>query len=575
MDLLVRRYLSIRSAHTPYLFLKDKIVYLSDITGIPIPWIYYAGRHDILFPWEERVGDMLPSPRGYLAFLSDEGGNEEWQLYLYDGEGISRISEGGINRLGVWSDDGRLLVFSSNVENGVDFFIYEYDVDKGVVRKVVELDGDNVPSEWLGNGRVLVVHRNTNLDSDVYLVDLEKGTAKNLTRHGGEAIHAYPVHLGEGKVALVTNRGSEYAGIALLDLGQGQLSYLVRGSWDVEFLRASRDKSLVVYGVNEDGRTALYVTTKTFSLAHRASLPIGVVQHVDVGRDLVALALSSPLYGLEVWTYYVKYAPEKLTESPKLGTGPFVEPRAEGFESFDGLEISVLIYDAGEKTPVLVYLHGGPEAQERPEFKPLIQLLVKLGVTVIAPNYRGSSGYGRSFVHLDDVDRRWDAVRDIGALVDWIESRGRYSGRMCVYGGSYGGYLALMSLAAYPDVWACGVELCGIVNLVTFLENTKPWRRRYRIPEYGDPEKDRELLLNLSPIAHADKIKAPLMVVHGVNDPRVPVSEARQLVSKLRELGREVEYVELEGEGHGIAKVHNRVKVYSKVVEFLMKHLKA
>jgi len=574
MELLVRRYLSIRSAHTPHLLGEGRIVYLSDVTGVPIPWVYEFGKHDVLFPWEERVGDLLPSPKGVLAFTSDEGGNEEWQIYLFFGDRISRVSEGGINRLGAWSKDGRLLAFSSNVENGVDFFIYVYDVESGELKKVVELDGDNVPWRWIDDRRILVVHYNTNLDSDVYLVDLSSGSARNLTKHSGEAIHSHPVYLGEGRIALITNRDSEFVGIATLDLEHGQLNYVVRSSWDVEFLKASKDKSLLVYGVNEDGRTALYITTRTFSIAHRVDIPTGVIQHIDVGKDLMVFALSSPTHGLEVWAYRVDRAPERITDSPKFGAGPFVEPRVERFKSFDGVEIPVLVYEAGKRSPVLVYLHGGPESQERQEFKPLIQLLVKLGVTVVAPNFRGSTGYGKTFVHLDDVEKRWNAIRDVGGLIEWIKSRGEYSDRMCAMGGSYGGYLTLMSLAMYPDAWACGVELCGIVNLITFLERTKPWRRRYRIPEYGDPERDRDLLVELSPITHVEKVKAPLMVVHGVNDPRVPVGEARQLVSKLRDMGRDVEYIELEDEGHGIVKVQNRVRVYSKIVEFLVKHLK-
>ncbi|MFN7106306.1 MAG: alpha/beta hydrolase family protein, partial [Pyrobaculum sp.] len=216
----------------------------------------------------------------------------------------------------------------------------------------------------------------------------------------------------------------------------------------------------------------------------------------------------------------------------------------------------------------VVYLHGGPESQDRPDLKPLVLALLISGFLVAAPNYRGSTGFGKSFVHLDDREKRWDAIRDIEAFVKWLHESGIARDRPCVVGGSYGGYLTLMTLATAPELWACGVEIVGIFNLVTFLERTAPWRRKYREAEYG-PLENKELLFQLSPAAHVEKIEAPLMIVHGANDIRVPVYEAEQLAQRLKELGRYVEVIILPDEGHGITKVKNRVHIYTSVVKFI------
>ncbi len=197
-----------------------------------------------------------------------------------------------------------------------------------------------------------------------------------------------------------------------------------------------------------------------------------------------------------------------------------------------------------------------------------------MGVAVFAPNFRGSTGYGKTFVHLDDVEKRGDAVKDVYYAVKHAVEEGLADPeRLCVMGGSYGGYLTLMSMALYPDVWKCGVEIVGIVNLVTFIRNTSPYRRRYRIPEYGDPKEHYDIMIQLSPIAHAHKIRAPLMVVHGARDPRVPVTEAEQIVEALKSRGVPVKYIRLEDEGHGIVKVENRVRVYTEALKFIEKHL--
>jgi dipeptidyl aminopeptidase/acylaminoacyl peptidase len=221
-----------------------------------------------------------------------------------------------------------------------------------------------------------------------------------------------------------------------------------------------------------------------------------------------------------------------------------------------------------------VFVHGGPEGQYRPTFQPIVQYLVLAGFAVLATNVRGSSGYGKTYLHLDDVGKRMDSVADLAHAVHWLRDSGRADPhRIAVYGGSYGGFMVLAALTTYPELWAAGVDLVGISNFVTFLENTGPWRRHLREAEYGSLENDREFLEEISPINKVDRIRAPLLVIHGANDPRVPIGETEQMVARLRALGRTVEFLRLEDEGHQIAKLHNKLVAYPMAADFLRRHL--
>jgi dipeptidyl aminopeptidase/acylaminoacyl peptidase len=248
------------------------------------------------------------------------------------------------------------------------------------------------------------------------------------------------------------------------------------------------------------------------------------------------------------------------------------------YETFDDREIPAfftLPEDAPEgETPVIVDIHGGPESQRRPSFSGLTQYYLSRGYAVFEPNVRGSSGYGKAYTHLDDVRKRMDSVKDIRAAVDWLHDQPAVDpDRVVAYGGSYGGFVVLAALSAYPDLWAAGVDVVGIANFVTFLENTGAWRREHREAEYGSLEDDREFLESISPTSNADQIEAPLFVLHGANDPRVPVGEAEQIVEEVRDHGVPVEKRIFEDEGHGITKLENRIEAYTAVVEFLDEHV--
>jgi dipeptidyl aminopeptidase/acylaminoacyl peptidase len=263
----------------------------------------------------------------------------------------------------------------------------------------------------------------------------------------------------------------------------------------------------------------------------------------------------------------------------------FVEPERVWYRSFDGRMIPALLYlpeaggpqgAAGGVAPraVMMSIHGGPESQERPMFSSVYQYLLHRGYGILAPNIRGSTGYGKAYVYMDNARKRGDAIQDVVYAVRYLSSRADVDAkRIGIMGGSYGGYMTLAAVAFHPKLWAAAIDIVGIANFESFLANTGPWRRKLRIAEYGDPEKDLEYLRKFSPIHKVDDIVAPLMVIHGKQDPRVPASEAEQIVASMKARGRPVEFLLFEDEGHGLAKLPNRIKAYTAMGDFLDKYL--
>jgi len=576
----IRRFLSIRSARRPISSRnREEIIYISDLTGIPIPWITDGKRFDTLFPYDHRVNKIILSSRNILALNSDVNGDERWQIKVYsiDEGKLTHVigDDENINNIGKWRADGITLGFSSNMRNGVDFDIYLYTYGRGVKGPIIKMDGRNSVEEWMTDEHLLIKHDNTNLDSDIILYNIRKGTIRNLTKHEGEGINASPIKIGD-QFLYLTNNDEEYVGIARYNLNTYNWKYLYKTDKDVETFAVSPNGKQVAFTVNDDGFSKLYITNIDLSNIREVKVPEGVIAELSWGKMGLAFAISSPKIGNEIWILKDE-KPEQLTYSPKYGLKmtEMVMPEIIRYESWDGMQIPALMYKPEGKAPypAVLTIHGGPEGQDRPRFQYLPQILVRIGYLVLSPNFRGSRGYGKSFIHLDDGDRRMNSLKDIGALVEWAERRGLIEkGRIAVTGASYGGYATLMSMILYPEYWSCGVERVGIVNMVTFLKNTGAWRRRYRIPEYGDPDRDYEMLMKISPITHVEKIVAPLMIVHGHNDPRVPVTEAEQLVEKLKEKGREAVFIRIGDEGHGIAKVRNRVDIISEIINFIMEH---
>jgi len=565
------------------------------MTGVPQVWSYQhdSGRLDQLTLFDHRISFAQFSPKeDRLVFSMDPGGSEKHQIWTMNLENlestkVSRFDD-RIYNFGTFSPDGREILFSSNERDEKFFDLYTQSLGSLESRVIHKSDHHNYSVDWLSRDRMITGRANTNLDNDLFLLENGRQDLVRLTPHDGEALFDYSGHSPDSKtIFLITNIDREFAQPASLDLTTHKLKILAEESWDAVGGKISPDGRFYAYFRNEDGVSRLHILDlKSDSDSKIEGIPQGALEApLITGYDLIdwdsksqqfVFSLQGPAHNLNIWLYdHTDQKVRQLTMVPRGGipTDMFVEPRHERYPTFDGLKIPVLVYEPVGKhgpSPTVVYVHGGPESQEKARFNIIIQYLVNHGFLVLAPNVRGSSGYGKRWIHLDDVEKRLDSVRDLDYLVRWSIGTGlSQKGKIGIVGGSYGGFMVLSAITEYPDLWGAAVDMVGIANFSTFLERTAKWRRRLRTPEYGDPEKDAELFKRISPIHHVDRITSPLLVIHGANDPRVPIHEAEQIVGQLKERGRHVEFIRFEDEGHGIAKIPNRIKAYSAMGDFL------
>jgi dipeptidyl aminopeptidase/acylaminoacyl peptidase len=580
------RYLKIRGAWGAS-FSPDgrRVSFLTEITGVPQVW--EVGAEGSSWPeqltfYEERVTDAAYSPAGNrLLFGMDAGGNERSQLFLLeDGEvtDLTRAPE-AIHYSGGFSPDGRRIAYTATRRNGTDFDVFVQDLPDGEPQMVWEVSGYHMVVDWAADGRALIVSRHhSNVNNDLYRLDLSTGGATLLTPHEGDArFFDANVTPDGGSVYLATDRDGEFLRLARLDLATLSLVYLTPDDRDVEGVELSTDGRYLVASRNVDGYSDVLLFNGKGRRMPDPRIPEGIVGGFEFSPDSgrLAFTLTAPERNPDVWVLDLPDGEaRRLTRSSTAGIPPrtFRKPEVVRYPSFDGRRIPALFHEPGiENAPVIVNVHGGPESQSRPAFAPVTQYLLHRGYAVFFPNVRGSTGYGKSYTHLDDVELRMDSVKDLAHAAYWLRERGHE--RIAVMGGSYGGFMVLAALTEYPELWTAGVDIVGIANLVTFLENTGSYRRSLRESEYGSLEKDREFLASISPIHKAENIEASLMVVHGKNDPRVPVGEAEQIVERVKKYGGTVEYLLYEDEGHGLAKLKNRLDAYPRIAAFLEEHL--
>ncbi|HEX4992406.1 MAG TPA: S9 family peptidase [Rubrobacteraceae bacterium] len=564
----------------------DRLAFLTEITGVPQVWEVSSEAHGPSWPeqltfHEERVSSAEYSPiQNRLLFGMDSGGNERTQLFLLEGGEVTDLTRApdAIHYSGGFSPDGERVAYTATRRNGTDFDVFAQELD-GEPEAVWEVPGYHTVSDWAPDGSALIVSRHhSNLNNDLYRLNLVNGEATLLTPHEGDARFSGVRVTPDGRsVYLATDRDGDFMRLARLDLSTLELTYLTPDDWDVEEVELSGDGRYLLASRNVEGYSNLVLFSGEGRRMPDVRVPEGVVGGFEFAPDSgrLAFTLVGPTRNPDVW---VLDLPEgeasRVTRSSTAGIprSSFRQPRPLRYPSFDGREIPALLYEPeGENAPVIVNVHGGPESQSRPTFAPVTQYLLHRGYAVLFPNVRGSTGYGKAYTHLDDVELRMDSVRDLAHAAHWLRGRGHK--RVAVMGGSYGGFMVLAALTEYPELWSAGVDIVGIANLVTFLENTGSYRRGLREPEYGSLERDRQFLESISPIHKAGNIRAPLMVIHGKNDPRVPVGEAEQIVERVRKNGGAVEYLLYEDEGHGLAKLANRLDAYPKIAAFLDEHL--
>jgi dienelactone hydrolase len=592
------RYLQIRWAaaggHTAD---SGAVVFVTTITGVPQAWSVPAGGGwpEQLTFGEDRVASVHPSPSDpdVVVFGRDAGGNERTQLHLVrpDGSGERPLAvvPSAIHSFGEHLPGGDVL-FCATRRNGVDFDLYRQRLDGDDAELVVELDGWNMVAAVDEQGRrALLTKAHSNVHTEALVIDLEDRTTAPLAASEGDPRRFLPAGFTpDGRAAFVlSDREGDFLQAWRVGLdGHGWERFGPEGG-DVELLVVRHGAGALV--ANEGGVSRLLpFDPATLEVGDPVELPAGVVSDLSIAPDgaTALFSLSGAASPPDVWEAGLAGAgpgpagARRVTRSSTAGIDPatFVAPELVSVPSFDGLEVPLWLYrpPGVERPPVVVSVHGGPEAQERPAFNAFYQYLLARGIAVAAPNVRGSTGYGRTYTALDDVERRPDSVEDLAEVGRWLKSSGAVDpSRVAVMGGSYGGFMVLATLTRHPDLWAAGVDIVGIANLVTFLENTGAYRRALREAEYGSLEGDRALLESLSPIHAVDRIEAPLLVIHGANDPRVPVGEAAQIVESLRRRQRPVSSLVFDDEGHGIVKLANRRTAYRAVSAFLDEHLAA
>lgn len=556
-----------------------------------------GGRREQITFYEEPVGGrFIPHARdGAMLLTMSQGGNENDQVYFFDQAHFrtSRLTDGrSRHELGPVRQDGSQFIVHSNLRNGRDTDIYLADCRReNSLELLMQVDGEFwTATDWSADGGKLLMLRVVSInESYPALFDVATKTLQTLPLPSQEKTAVGNlVFARDGKSAYMTldSRG-EFLELARLNLETKDYEFLAEDlAWDVSDLVVDPATGMVAFALNEDGASRLFVYDG--KQRRPLELPLGIVAALEFSPDGKQLGFTLARPEAPAEAYSIRIQDGALTrwtfsETGGLDPATFVKPERVQFSSFDGRQVPAYYFrprSATREAPaaVLIDIHGGPESQYRPFFAGISQFyLNELGIAVIYPNVRGSSGYGKTYLKLDNADLRLDSVKDIGALLDWIGDQPELDARrVAVMGGSYGGFMVLSSLVHYSDRIKAGVDIVGIANFITFLERTSPYRQDLRRAEYGD-ERDptmRAAFEKINPTAGVDQIHSALLVAHGVNDPRVPFSEAQQIAEKVRAAGRAVWTVYAENEGHGFAKKDNRDYLTGVIATFLKEHLR-
>ncbi len=547
----------------------------------------------------DRVTDASYRPHSgdYFLFRKDVGGGEWFQIFRFDvatGD-VTMLTDGkSRNSEFVWSNKGDRIAYAGTLRNGadLDFYVLAPSTKPTAWKPLTENQGGGWEvRDWSPDDKTLLAVEHVSInESHLCLVDVATGAKKIVTPAGSEKVAYQPIGFSrDGKgVYLTTDKDGEFLRLAYMDVASGSLKYLNNDPWDVELAALSEDREMLAYVLNENGLSTLHLLDlKTGKQRSMPKLPAGEVfslrwseNNRDLGFSLNSAQSPADVYSVDVQAGKL----ERWTYSETGGIPPqnFVEPKLVKWKSFDGKEISGWLYapktkPASGKYPVVINIHGGPEGQSRPAFLGRNNYFINnLGVAILFPNVRGSTGYGKTFSQLDNGFLRENTYKDIGALLDWIGQQSDLdASRVMVTGGSYGGHMTLAVATNYSNRISCSVDIVGISNLVTFLEHTEAYRRDLRRVEYGDERdpKMRAYLESIAPMNHVQEIRKPMMVVAGVNDPRVPKSESDQIVKVLEENKTPVWYLAAKDEGHGFQKKKNADFQFYTTVLFMQTFL--
>ncbi len=586
----IHRYLNATKATQPQFGREGSIYFISDHTGVPQLFRSATTWPQQLTFAQNRVMSFQCSPvDSRVLYGHDVGGNENQQIYLLDpdtGEehNLTIGYEHAMHLNFKWTPDGVQIVFAANRRDKGLFDLFTQKIGSKPVLLWEQIDpGFLYIYDISPDGRYALINQTISSDqTNFYEVDLQSGVPKRLSDDKTPAVYlAAKYSPNDDSIYLVTDQGSNYQHIIKHSRSTGEETIHTEIEWDIEQIALSV-KGLT-YVANVDGVSHLYRDNK------QLVVPEGVISDLtnDLESGRIAFTLTTPTQPHNACTFEAESDVLLFISQSSHGGIPterFIQPERIYYPTFDMDEagrprqVPALLYrpqtNSDQPAPVIVYVHGGPASQFRPEFYGWMQYLIHNGYAILAPNVRGSTGYGRTYMQMDDVEKRMDSVADLAHAAHWLKAQPEFDGdQIVVYGRSYGGFMVLSAMTTYPELWVAGIEFVGISNWVTFLENTSDYRRPHREAEYGRLEHDRKFLQAISPLNHIKKIKVPLLVFHGANDPRVPLSEAEQLVKALTDLGVPVEFKIFADEGHQFVKLKTHLEVYPMILDFLNRYV--
>ena len=578
------------------------IAFISNLSGRNNLWMVPAegGWPVQLTVSDQRQNAPTWSPDGkWIAYQSDYDGDEQWDVFLVSpksGKVVNLTQTREIAELDpTWSPDGRYLAYLVKPKTSAAYEIDIYDMQMRQVKHMTTgtpQDRRNSNPIWTKDGKYIVYTQEQAKGTDSNILIVEVGTASStlLTPHDGEQLfHANDVSPDGRHVLLTSNAGNGYDNVGLLEISSKKLSWLTRDKWEIRGGEFSPDGKHITFGANIDGNEDIYLHNLATSKSTLLPIPKGVNEpagghsaFAKYGQRLLYYH-NGPTAPGDLWVYQLNTGKsQQITHSLVAGvrSEDMVEPYLVHYPSRDRKwTISAFLYvpfnmARNGQNAAIVYIHGGPTSQTMNSFNRFVQYAVNQGYMVLAPNYRGSTGYGKEFQNANLFDMGGGDLQDVLAGVDWIKQTGHLDPKkIAVMGGSYGGYLSMMAVTKAPEVWAAGVPIVPFVNWFTEIENEDPVLQQSDLATMGDPVKNKALFEERSPINFIDQIKAPLMLLAGGHDPRCPKSETQQVVDAIKKRGGTVDYKIYENEGHGFARVENQIDAYKRVADFLLAHV--
>ena len=585
---------------------KDRIAFVSDRSGVYQIYTYDMENKNInkISSGEDRSTNPIYLPDGKLLYSTDVGGNERFQIMVYDestNKTFRLTSFLEAKHRFQFATENAVYVSANILDNQrFDVFRYNFPLEEGMLEELL-LEGEPfIPVSPLmvnkDETKLIVSKTKSNLSNDLIMLDLKDKSSKLLTKcfekHNSRF---YPVEFVEEMMILIrSDHGRDFMSLAVFDFENDKLDYLEDDEWDTG-KSVLNDDNEIIFTKNVGGSDKLYFgkfENNRLLNIELVKLPsdYGILSSgdfrtwnssFDYNKDKMKIILtySAPdkitsLYEIDLNTKQCIVL-EISDNEKEFNFGTFVLNK---FASFDGLEVPYFMMkpNGDGPFPTIFVIHGGPEGQSRSGFSNRLQLLYSMGYMIIVPNIRGSNGYGRKYLALDDIELRLDSIKDINELAQHVIMNNDYvdGNKLIIYGGSYGGFAVLSAMVEYPDTFQIGIDIVGISNFVTFLENTADWRRRLREVEYGFLERDRDFLESISPSNKIENVKSPILIIQGDNDERVPLSESIQMYEKLKEQNIPTQLLRFEDEGHGVIKRKNVIKQYKIIFEFLKTHLK-